>query len=338
MTQARYDLSFAVTLLASSLSLVASENRFLPHFIRLCAVSTKKLLHKDLVIWFHPMETSSVRGIQDQLIAFPDAGYANLPLGGSAESCFLGFGRPLRRDGIAECMAHPIFWSTRKIKRVARSSSAAEVTALRSTIDACYWLHAILTETLFGTPNLMVFGPIRPSPLFSPFSPASAFGETIRQGSKSISLSPQVEAVAHKNQVLFVSTGKVLIPFGSLRQGVDIFLPNQEHHPRIAMLILTDSDNAFSASHSCNPRSVDKHTRVAMCFIRGGMDRYNLSFLAAGLNVADVGTKWHVSDPSIMELFSTNRCYIGFLSRVETKQLSDKLRDSENDAFTKIRC
>ena len=113
VTQTRYDLSFAVTLLASALSMVADDPRFLSHFLRLCAVSTKKLMQKDITIWFHPLERSSVIGVQDQLIAFSDAGYANLPFGCSTESCFIGFVRPLRRYGIIERMAHPTVWSTR---------------------------------------------------------------------------------------------------------------------------------------------------------------------------------------------------------------------------------
>ena len=81
VTQTRYDLSFSVTLLASALSMVATEARFMPHFLRLRSVSTEKMIQNDLAIWFHPLGISSVRGVQDRLVAFSDAGYANLPFG-----------------------------------------------------------------------------------------------------------------------------------------------------------------------------------------------------------------------------------------------------------------
>ena len=59
----------------------------------------------------------------------------------------------------------------------------------------------------------------------------------------------------------------------------------------IAAISLTDIANTFSAAHASNPRCQDRLTRLHLCYIRDGLDIYNVSFLSAGVNLADAGTK-----------------------------------------------
>ena len=62
-----------------------------------------------------------------------------------------------------------------------------------------------------------------------------------------------------------------------------------------------------------------------MCYIRDGLDRYNLSFCSAGFNLADCGTKLKGLVSLVDLAFKQNRCRIGFLSRTEMTRLKQTL-------------
>ena len=88
--------------------------------------------------------------------------------GGSAESYFIAFGAPKARDGIIKIAAHPIARQSRKIKRVARSSLAAEAVALATSIDFVYWVRAVYVELLWGGFDYQQFNALRPTPFVIP--------------------------------------------------------------------------------------------------------------------------------------------------------------------------
>ena len=173
VAQTRYDLSFLVTLLSTSLHMAASDAKYMPHFLKLFPLAVKNMNSKSVTIWYHPFApVPSILQVKPQLIAFSDAGFSNLPGSGSTESFFIAYGRPLSRDGAITCEIHPMLWGARKIRRVARSSLASEVAAICTTIDACYRFQALLHETFFGVFYLESFDVHRPSPLFAPFPPS----------------------------------------------------------------------------------------------------------------------------------------------------------------------
>ena len=99
----------------------------------------------------------------------------------------------------------------------------------------------------------------------------------------------------------------------------------------IPILVLADSANAFSSSHGGNPKSVDKHTRIHLCYIRDGLGRYNLSFRSAGFNLADCGAKIRGLVSLVDSAFALNRCLIGFLSRTEMTRLKEILENHAED-------
>ena len=70
-----------------------------------------------------------------------------------------------------------------------------------------------------------------------------------------------------------------------MRRPTDVFLTDNAPTPELPMLILTDSADMFSDSRNGRPRSVDKHTRVAICYVRDGLGIYNICFLEAWLNI-----------------------------------------------------
>ena len=79
------------------------------------------------------------------------------------------YGVPIERGGVIKLQAHAVAWQARKIKRVARSSLAAEAVALSTAIDFAYWLRAVYIEILFGVFDYVKFNNLRPPPMAIPF-------------------------------------------------------------------------------------------------------------------------------------------------------------------------
>ena len=117
------------------------------------------------------------------------------------------------------------------------------------------------------------------------------------------------------------------------REVYDSFFHQRTHSggEYIPILIPADSANAFSSPHGWSPRSIDKHTRIHMCYIRGGLGRYNLSFCSAGFNLADCGAKMRGQVNLAEMAFLRNRCRIGFLSRTEMHRLKQVLDSGAAD-------
>ena len=79
-----------------------------------------------------------------KLIALSDASHANLPDGFSSAGGFIVF---LVGENGKSC---PLAWVAKKIKRVVKSTLAAEVHAASDAVDTCYYLGSMLSEMLFG--------------------------------------------------------------------------------------------------------------------------------------------------------------------------------------------
>ncbi len=77
-----------------------------------------------------------------ELIVFTDASYANLPDRVSSAGGYVVF----LRGSNGSCS--PISWSSKKIKRVVKSSLAAESLSLVEGIDAALYLRSILQEII----------------------------------------------------------------------------------------------------------------------------------------------------------------------------------------------
>ena len=167
MLRPRFDLAYWVTLIASPVGGVLAVRRLLVDFLKICASAYDILMKHDVTVWYHPFPVSDVL---PQLITFSDAGYNTLPGCSSVESFMIVRGVPVDRDGAVRCKTHPISRSTRKMRRVARSSLAAEAAASSSAIDYSYWMRAVIHEVTFGGCGYRRFNHSRITPLRSPFS------------------------------------------------------------------------------------------------------------------------------------------------------------------------
>ena len=73
-----------------------------------------------------------------------DASYANLPCGGSQGGYII-----FVCDDMGVCA--PISWASKKVKRVARSTLAAEALCAVDALDAAYLIGSIYRETMSET-------------------------------------------------------------------------------------------------------------------------------------------------------------------------------------------
>ena len=82
------------------------------------------------------------------IVCYTDAGHANLPNGGSQGACIIF----LKDEDGKKC---PIYWQTRKLKRVVKSTLAAETMALLEGAEASVYIKNIMTQ-LLGQNNIKI--------------------------------------------------------------------------------------------------------------------------------------------------------------------------------------
>ena len=150
MLQIRYDISFWVVLISTSIETALLYPEEMKVFSKNCEQSSRILLQRSVTVWFHPFSTVDLQRSHPQLIVYADAGYNTLDKASSVESFFVCFGIPTSRDGIVTLAAHPAAWKTLKMKRIDRSPLVAESAALATAADYAYWIRAVYIELLWG--------------------------------------------------------------------------------------------------------------------------------------------------------------------------------------------
>jgi hypothetical protein len=98
---------------------------------------TRKAKNQSIPIKFNKLEMPM------HLLAYCDASYANLP-NGSSQGGYIIFLADKNRN------VSPVSWSSRKLRRVCKSTEAAETMAMLDTIDTCVWIGTILEEICSG--------------------------------------------------------------------------------------------------------------------------------------------------------------------------------------------
>ena len=191
----------------------------------------------------------------------------------------------------------------------------------------------MLREPFFGEFKRDGFGFRSHSPLRSPFPTDSADAHPWNADVAASHLSDHVYGARIRNSWAFsISDGhaSAVIPLSLFRCGYGRIwsVPIVRHDSRdIALLTLKDSANTFSPSQSGNQRSLEKHTRIHVCYIRDGVGRYNLSFAAAGFNVADCGGELKGAVHFAAQIWAPSRCFIGFLSRVAMHRVRNSSKE-----------
>ena len=131
-SQTRPDCSFDVLELSVSMKQPVKEN------ILRANKTLKKLKHEDCDILFSDLGDLNLL----KLVVFSDASHANLPDGFSSAGGFIVF----LVGGNKRCC--PLAWEAKKMKRVVKSTLAAETLALVEALDMAFYLGSILSEIL----------------------------------------------------------------------------------------------------------------------------------------------------------------------------------------------
>ena len=207
-----------------------------------------------------------------QLLVFSDAGYNSLPRSSSMECYYVRLGKPIRRGGAITCAAHPIHWAARKIKRCVRSSLAAEAVALATALDNAMWFQAVYYELWNGKFLYTPFNALRPMPLITPFKVARIDDQKSTTETVYLTLQCKECRAIEKLTIEEMSEGYNSMFFQESDKDAD---------KPVHILALTDCANAYSATFASNHRGGDKLTRLHLCFIRGGLHIYNISYLSA---------------------------------------------------------
>ena len=131
-TQTRPDICYDVLDLATASHLCASKLQS----------KVNKVIRKSKSIQYK-LAFPSLGSLEDsELLLFTDASYANLSDKVSSAGGYIIF---LKGSNGRLC---PISWASKKIKRVVKSTLAAEALALVEGLDACYFVKSILQEMI----------------------------------------------------------------------------------------------------------------------------------------------------------------------------------------------
>ena len=326
LLQTRFDLAYYVVAIASAVEDGIRDSEGLKEVIPNCTRAYNVVKDNPMIARYHPLDFGHST-FPNQLLVYSDAGYNTLPAGGSIESFFIGFGQPKSRDGVVNLKLHPLDWQSRKMKRVVISSLAAESVALATSIDYMYWVRAVVIELFFGEIGYRNFNSLKPSPMVIPFTYETDSPHVDSAVYPVFESRNVVIGKSSESQKMFLSSSVGLngkspwIPLEELSAKL-IMVSDVDSHRKIGVIVLTDIANAFSAVHAGNPRCQDRLTRLHLCYFRGGMDLYNLSFISEGFNLSDCGTKHRGNSKILNRVNSPNDCQIGFISRAAMKKFT----------------
>lgn len=131
-TQTRPDLAFDVCSQACSV-----KDGKVSDLLKVQKV-IRKAKSNRVKINFPPIDLSSVN-----IVVYSDASYGNLP-DGSSQGGFIIFLSDKHNTAV------PISWSSTKIKRIVRSTLAAESMALQEGADSAVLLSSLISELIYG--------------------------------------------------------------------------------------------------------------------------------------------------------------------------------------------
>ena len=90
---------------------------------------------------------------------------------------------------------------------------------------------------------------------------------------------------------------------------------------KIRTIVLTDCGNAHAAVHSVQPKCVDKSTRILLNYIRDYLSFLRLTFVGAGSNRADAGSKIDSDKNLWRRIIETNNFRLSFMGRKAMAEL-----------------
>ena len=274
--------------------------------------------------------------MQWKLIVFTDAGFGTLSKNHSIESHVLIFGDVLSRDGMIQCHGLLLDHRCAKIHRVCRSTLSAEAHAAVTAVDVALWTQVLLTEIFTGKYDHARLTPPTEFPIVDPFNQAPT-NQEVKQETKYdrfIALATMMHSanplftskvewfdshchVCNESCRLSTFSMEELERFDSFAADLAKELPAILFHP----LVLTDCCSLYSSMLRLQPKTTERCTRITLGFLRDSMKLVAFSFIDAGVNLGDVGTK-HAGSLGILDQYlNTCRFTLSFLGRKQRRAL-----------------
>ena len=338
LCQTRFDIGFLTLKAATLITRVCQNEDSLRSLIEVFEQIYRILAAKSAVIWYHEFVPSS-QIPRCQILAFSDAGLGSLEGSASVEAGYLCWGFPVSRDGVITCRAHVLDWFSRKMRRVAKSSTACEAAALCTTSDLALWFRCAWHEALYGSFVRDAPFPSDGAPLVTPFALPDLTVESVHYsvGNR------QQHSLVRRTSLSGTEAAWFLLPRirpGSSSSYLDLrqvqhsfatfFSPTTNNAAQVHIFLMADSANSFSASHQANLRTQDRSTRLHLAYVRDLLNIVGFSYITFAFNIADGGTKHNGQIHLWHEHIDSNLLHIGFLTRKEFKSLAHlMLADSE---------
>ena len=340
--QTRPDIGFTITQIATQIVEAcesATKARTLAALYNKIVKFAKNHPRK-IVYARRPGMDSNIDPLEDlknwKLIVFTDAGFGTLTQNHSVESHVVILGDVLSRDGIIQCHGMLLDHRCAKIHRVCRSTLAAEAHAAVSAVDVALWTQVLLTEIFSGKYEYARLTPPTEFPIQDPFRPAPT-NEEVQAETKNHymtslatmfhTLNPLLQPTTqffqshchNCNHTCQIST----FCFDEIEK-FDTFLAEaiKSHAPILFHpMILTDCCSLYSSMLRLQPKTAERCTRIALGFLRDSMKLIAFSFIDAGVNLGDVGTK-HAGSLGILDSFlSTGRFTLSFVGRKQRREM-----------------
>ena len=341
--QTRPDIGFTITQIATQIVEACESPTKAKALANLYNKIVKFVKNHQRKITYAPFPGCESGGIealmsmmQWKLIVFTDAGFGTLTKNHSIESHVLVLGDVLERDGLIQCHGLMLDHRCAKIHRVCRSTLSAEAHAAVTAVDAALWTQVLMTEVFTGRYEHARLTPPTEFPIQDPFSEAPSNQEVKRetQYDHLIALATMIhtanplvtpkvewfEAHCHTcNETCRLSTFNLeeLERFDSFAAEEVKKLPAILFHP----LVLTDCCSLYSSMLRLQPKTTERCTRITLGFLRDSMKLVAFSFIDAGVNLGDVGTK-HAGSLGILDRYlATCRFTLSFLGRKQRRAL-----------------
>ena len=293
---------------------------------------------------FAPLNIKNCPDRFTQLFSFSDASMSTATEDQAREACMVVLGVANKRDGVVMCAGSVMYWHSRKLTRICRSTAQSEWLALSNTTEVTLAFQIILTEILSGEFQISFLHCSESVPISSPFkkppSNESVLTELREIGRLTVPISPSL----YVTQKCIFAWCKSCGESASLswKDIAEIYLSvcgatsRSTTRPSMRALILCDCSNVISSVSQGNPKCKDKTAKLMRNHIRDMRSFMTITFNCAHLNLRDIGAKIQ-GNVTIYRHFSVTGVFsIGFLPRAERKILLQSRKKIGNSRPVKI--
>ena len=253
-----------------------------------------------------------------ELFVFTDAGFGTLVQNQSVESHVVLLGGVIERGGIIKCHGLMLGRRCAKIRRVCRSTLAAEARGAVTAVDVALWFHVILTEIFTHDFYYKRLTPPTEFPPINPFRESPSDDDAKRETSLN-KIRPVLLSAHSANPMMaeekesFHTTCKccgismkldtiTMHDLSPVEGGIYDLRATDQPEILLHPMVITDCCSLYGAILRLQPKTTERCARITLAFLRDALNLAAFSFVDATVNLGDVGTK-HAGSLGILDHF-----------------------------------